>query len=94
MQILHNPVYAGAYTFGRIAQKTRIVDGRARKVSGFRKPREEWNVLLRDNHAGYIRWQEYEAVRADPLALTLILVQGLGAVMPNADPSANLAHTG
>jgi DNA invertase Pin-like site-specific DNA recombinase len=60
MQILHNPLYAGAYAFGRIAQKTRIVDGRARKVSGFRKPREEWNVLLRDNHAGYISWQEYE----------------------------------
>ena len=35
MQILHNPLYAGAYAFGRIAQKTRIVDGRARKVSGF-----------------------------------------------------------
>ena len=36
------------------------MDGRARKVSGFKKPREEWNVLLRDNHAGYISWQEYE----------------------------------
>src|SRR6476620_3111681 len=60
MQILHNPLYAGAYAFGRIAQKTRIVDGRARKVSGFKKPREEWNVLLRDNHPGYISWQEYE----------------------------------
>ena len=70
MQILHNPLYAGAYAFGRIAQKTRIVDGRARKVSRFRKPREEWNVLLRDNHAGYISWQEYEALRAVPLALT------------------------
>ena len=60
MQILHNLLYAGAYAFGRIAQKTRIVDGRARKVSGFKKPREEWNVLLRDNHPGYISWQEYE----------------------------------
>jgi hypothetical protein len=60
MQILHNPLYAGAYAFGRIAQKTRIVDGRARKVSGLKKPREEWNVLLRDNHPGYIGWQEYE----------------------------------
>ena len=60
MQILHNPLYAGAYAFGRRAQRTRIVDGRARKVSGFDKPREEWNVLLRDNHAGYISWQDYE----------------------------------
>jgi DNA invertase Pin-like site-specific DNA recombinase len=60
MQILHNPLYAGAYAFGRRAQRTRIVDGRARKVSGFDKPREEWNVLLRDNHSGYISWQDYE----------------------------------
>lgn len=60
MQILHNPLYAGAYAFGRRAQRTRIVDGRARKVSGFDKPQEEWNVLLRDNHPGYISWQDYE----------------------------------
>jgi DNA invertase Pin-like site-specific DNA recombinase len=60
MQILHNPLYAGAYAFGRRAQRTRIVDGRARKTSGFAKPRDEWNVLLRDNHPGYISWREYE----------------------------------
>jgi DNA invertase Pin-like site-specific DNA recombinase len=60
MQILHNPLYAGAYAFGRKAQRTHIVDGRARKVSGFVKPRDEWNVLLRDNHPGYISWQEFE----------------------------------
>ena len=60
MQILHNPLYAGAYAYGRRAQRTKIVDGRARKVSGFDKPRDEWNVLLRDSHPGYIDWQEYE----------------------------------
>lgn len=60
MQILHSPLYAGAYAFGRRAQRTRIVDGRARKTNGIRKPREEWNVLLRDNHPAYISWQDYE----------------------------------
>ncbi len=60
MQILHNPLYAGAYAFGRRAQRTRIVDGRARKATGVRKPRDEWSVLLRDNHKGYISWREYE----------------------------------
>ena len=60
MQILHNPLYAGAYAFGRNAQRTRIIDGRAQKFSGLRKPREDWNVLLRDNHPGYISWQEYD----------------------------------
>ncbi|MBY5413374.1 recombinase family protein [Rhizobium leguminosarum] len=60
MQILHNPLYAGAYAFGRRAQRTRIVDGRARKATGVRKPRDEWSVLLRDNHQGYISWRAYE----------------------------------
>jgi hypothetical protein len=60
IQILHNPLYAGAYAFGRRAQRTQVVDGRARKVSGFGKPREEWNVLLRNNHSGYVSWQDYE----------------------------------
>jgi DNA invertase Pin-like site-specific DNA recombinase len=36
MQILHNLLYAGANAFGKNAQRTRIVDGRAHKVSGFR----------------------------------------------------------
>jgi hypothetical protein len=61
MQILHNPLYAGAYAFGRRAQRTRIVDGRAHKINGIRKPEQEWTVLLRDHHAGYIAWREYEA---------------------------------
>jgi DNA invertase Pin-like site-specific DNA recombinase len=60
MQILHNPLYAGAYAFGRHAQRTKITDGRARKINGLAKPRDEWSVLLRDNHAGYISWQEYD----------------------------------
>src|SRR6516225_5308982 len=60
MQILHNPLYAGAYAFGRRSQRTRIVDGRACKTNGIRKPRDEWNVLLRDNHPAYISWQDYE----------------------------------
>jgi DNA invertase Pin-like site-specific DNA recombinase len=60
IQILHNPLYAGAYAYGRRTQRTKVVDGRARKVSGFDKPRDEWNVLLRDSHPGYIDWQEYE----------------------------------
>jgi DNA invertase Pin-like site-specific DNA recombinase len=60
MQILHSPLYAGAYAFGRRAQRTRVIDGRARKTNGIRKPRDEWSVLLRDQHPAYISWQEYE----------------------------------
>ena len=37
--ILTNPMYAGAYVFGKTEARTRIVDGRARKTVGHRKPR-------------------------------------------------------
>jgi len=60
MQILHSPLYAGAYAFGRTTQRTRVIDGRARKTSGVKKARDEWSVLLQDNHPGYISWKEYE----------------------------------
>src|SRR4029077_8557209 len=34
--------------------------GRARKSYGHRKPLEEWEVLLKDHHDGYIDWAEFE----------------------------------
>ena len=43
------------------ADRTRIVDGRARKTTGHSKPMAGWNVLLRDHHPGYISWEQYEA---------------------------------
>ena len=61
LQILRHPVYAGAYVFGRTTQRTRIVDGRARKTTGHSKPMTAWNVLIRDHHPGYIGWEQYEA---------------------------------
>ena len=54
VQILHNPLYAGAYAFGRVGQRTKVVDGRSRKASGYKKPREEWSTLILDHHPGYI----------------------------------------
>jgi excisionase family DNA binding protein len=60
LNILRNPLYAGAYAFGRTGTRTRIVDGAAHKTRGHRRPREEWLVLLPDHHAGYIAWETYE----------------------------------
>jgi DNA invertase Pin-like site-specific DNA recombinase len=54
LMVLRNPLYAGAYAFGRTGIRTEVVDGRARKSNGQRKPMERWSVLLRDHHAGYI----------------------------------------
>jgi Recombinase/Recombinase zinc beta ribbon domain len=63
LQILRHPVYAGAYVFGRTADRTRVVNGRARKTTGHSKPRAAWNVLLRDHHPKYISWEQFEANR-------------------------------
>ena len=58
--ILTNPIYAGAYAFGRTSSRTRLENGRKRVVHGIRRERDEWEVLIRDHHDGYITWAEYE----------------------------------
>jgi len=63
-KILTNPIYAGAYVFGRTVTRTRITDGRARKIARVRREQREWSVFLRDHHAGYISWAEYETAQA------------------------------
>jgi DNA invertase Pin-like site-specific DNA recombinase len=56
LQLLHNPRYAGAFSFGR--KKTRKdIDGKKHTVG---LAQDQWYVLLPENHAGYIGWQEYE----------------------------------
>lgn len=60
LHILQNPVYAGAYVFGRTGSRTVIEDGRKRVIQGLRKPREDWDVLIPDHHDGYISWETYE----------------------------------
>ena len=58
--ILTNPVYAGAYAFGRTTSKVSVEDGRKRVRRGVRRPLAEWDVLLKDQHEGYITWDEFE----------------------------------
>ena len=60
ISVLKNPFYAGTYAYGKGEKRTAIVDGRARKSYGHRKPLEAWEVLLRDHHDGYIDWAEFE----------------------------------
>jgi DNA invertase Pin-like site-specific DNA recombinase len=62
--ILTNPIYAGAYAFGKTKTRTQIVNGRARKTAGHPKPQRDWMVLIRDHHSGYLSWEEYERNQA------------------------------
>jgi DNA invertase Pin-like site-specific DNA recombinase len=60
ISILKNPFYAGVYAYGKSEKRTTIIDGRARKSYGHRKPMGTWEVFIRDHHEGYISWAEYE----------------------------------
>jgi DNA invertase Pin-like site-specific DNA recombinase len=59
-RLLTNPVYAGAYVFGRTGSRVRFEGGRKVVIYGVARRREEWEVLIRDHHDGYISWDEYD----------------------------------
>jgi len=63
-QVLTNPVYAGAYAYGK-SRHERYVDeqGRLRRRTRL-LPQSEWAVLLPDHHPGYIDWTTYQANQA------------------------------
>ena len=56
VSILHNPVYAGAYVYGRSRTIKRVDGCYGRLVQS----KEQWKVLIKDAHEGYISWEEYE----------------------------------
>jgi DNA invertase Pin-like site-specific DNA recombinase len=70
LKLLTNPLYAGAYAFGKTHARTSVIDGRARKTAGHKKPRSEWTVLIHDHHPGYISWEQHERNQATIAANT------------------------
>jgi hypothetical protein len=59
--VLTNPVYAGAYTYGKFHREQYVDDqGRLRKRTRL-LPMAEWPVLLREHHLGYIDWATFQA---------------------------------
>lgn len=60
-QVLSNPVYAGAYTYGKTRYERYVdVHGAVRKRMRH-LPMEQWSVLIRDHHPGFIDWATFEA---------------------------------
>jgi len=58
--VLSNPIYAGAYVYGRCPSTVAVVDGVLTRCQRGRIPLEETMVFLRDHHEGYIEWSTYE----------------------------------
>jgi DNA invertase Pin-like site-specific DNA recombinase/predicted DNA-binding transcriptional regulator AlpA len=59
-QVLANPVYAGAYVYGKTRTQVALDAAGVRKKRIRQLPCEEWQVLIKEHHAGYIDWQTYE----------------------------------
>lgn len=57
--MLHNPVYAGTYVFGRHAQTTVLIDGEIRTVRKRREEPSQWPVRIDNAHPAYLTWEMY-----------------------------------
>lgn len=62
-RILTNPIYAGAYAFGRSESRTSY-EGRSPVKKTRRRAREGWLALIPNHHEGYVSWDEFERVQA------------------------------
>lgn len=56
LEVLHNPRYAGAFVYGR---RRTSYNAELKQVQ-LELKRENWQVLIRDAHPGYISWDEFE----------------------------------
>ena len=60
LRVLHNPRYAGAFVYGRRAQKPRP-NGNSSSV---KLPRDQWVSFIPDAHPGYITLAQFETNQA------------------------------
>jgi DNA invertase Pin-like site-specific DNA recombinase len=75
--LLHNPIYAGAYVYGRRpTDPRRQQPGRPHTGKRVAQPRD-WAVVLKDRLPAYISWAQFEHNRRQLEANT---AQGLGAI--------------
>lgn len=61
LDMLHSPLYAGAYAYGRTQFRSRPLPGEEPRVKGRtrRLPQEEWAIVRLDQHPGYISWNQF-----------------------------------
>jgi DNA invertase Pin-like site-specific DNA recombinase len=60
-QLVRNPAYAGAYTWGRYATDARRVRPGRRGSGRVRREPQDCPVFLRDNHPAYLSWEQYQS---------------------------------
>ena len=63
LSLLQNPVYAGAYAYGRTRTEVHLSQGRKQVSRTKRRAPADWRVLITDHHVGYIDWEEYQRIQ-------------------------------
>jgi DNA invertase Pin-like site-specific DNA recombinase len=64
LKVLANPVYAGAYVFGRRRSRRAVAADGTLSTRTLTLARTEWETLILDHHLGYITWDRYLANEA------------------------------
>lgn len=57
--LLKNPLYTGAYVWGRTRFRPTLSSGGGRKRSQRLQAHDQWHTLRFDSHPAYLSWQEY-----------------------------------
>jgi len=60
--LLSNPVYAGAYAYGKTEHTTQYDQEQPRRRSR-RKPKDQWWALIPNTHEGYLSWEQFQEVQ-------------------------------
>ncbi|MEN8182810.1 MAG: recombinase family protein [Myxococcota bacterium] len=60
IDMLKNPIYTGAYVYGRRETRRSLINGQFR-TRVIPLPQDQWRVFLAGHHAAYITWEEYLA---------------------------------
>jgi DNA invertase Pin-like site-specific DNA recombinase len=61
-RMLSNPMYGGAYAYGKTEQTLQYDHGEAR-ASRRRRPRDRWLALIPHAHEGYVSWDDFERIQ-------------------------------
>jgi excisionase family DNA binding protein len=94
--VLTNPVYAGAYVYGKTRHE-HCIDEQGQVKKRVRKlPRSQWSVLIPEHHKGFVDWNTYEAIQTRIASNTRPLPHqdGSGAVREGAALLQGLATCG
>jgi DNA invertase Pin-like site-specific DNA recombinase len=59
--VLTHPAYAGAYVYGKTRGQRYVADDGTVQTRRHKLPQDEWEVLIKDHHPGFIDWDTYQA---------------------------------